>query len=82
MRETGREEIAAVQMEEIIDMQAIEIKEVYSCGICYNEGIEESKVSFLGCGHQFCTQCLKDYLNYMINISGAVQKIKCPDPGC
>ena len=57
-------------------------KKTFECDICYNE-CEISTIAILQkCGHYFCKNCLQDYYKYMVNISGQIQKIKCPNANC
>ena len=44
-------------------------KKTFTCDICYMD-CEVEKIKMLKCGHYFCSDCVKDYYNYMINVSG------------
>lgn len=56
-------------------------QKTFFCDICYLES-EVKDIKMLDCGHYFCSDCLKDYYNYMVNVSGQAQLIKCPNTDC
>ena len=57
-------------------------KKVFECAICNNE-CEISTIAILQrCGHYYCKTCLQDYYNYMVNVSGQIEKMKCPNTEC
>jgi len=39
-----------------------------SCGICYSEFIGNEDTLILQCGHAYCEECIKGYLNYQISV--------------
>ena len=54
----------------------------FDCDICYLQCDIRDIALLQQCGHYFCKNCLQDYYNFMINVSGQVQKIKCPNANC
>ncbi|CAK91884.1 unnamed protein product (macronuclear) [Paramecium tetraurelia] len=50
-----------------------------NCGICLGEYINKQKA--LNCRHEFCYECLQNYLDNKIKI-GQVLEIECPQQGC
>jgi hypothetical protein len=51
------------------------------CIICFSEELMEGTSYRLPCGHRFCNQCMKSYLENLIN-QAKVNEIKCLHPGC
>jgi hypothetical protein len=52
------------------------------CRICYEEFTRlEHLYGFSECGHQYCRECLQDYLTTNI-VEGAVLDLVCPFPYC
>ncbi|CAD8113857.1 unnamed protein product [Paramecium sonneborni] len=49
------------------------------CGICLGEYQDKQKA--LNCRHEFCKQCLQNYLDNKIN-NGQVLEIECPQQKC
>lgn len=56
-------------------------RETFECSICYSELPTRENIAYLECGHYFCSQCLKDYFDFMIK-NGSVGIIKCPNSEC
>ncbi len=57
-------------------------KKIFDCDICYME-CEMKEIAYLKmCGHFFCRSCLSDYYNFMVNSSGQIHKMKCPNVSC
>lgn len=57
-------------------------KKTFYCEICYSEANIDQIAILQQCGHYFCRTCLEDYYKYMVNVSGQVLKIKCPNQEC
>lgn len=51
------------------------------CIICFSEELLNGNSYRLQCGHRFCNQCMKSYLENLIN-QAKVNDIKCLHPGC
>ncbi len=51
------------------------------CIICFSEELMEGNSYRTQCGHRFCNQCMKSYLENLIN-QAKVNEIKCLHPGC
>eukprot|EP00347_Sterkiella_histriomuscorum_P013815 403363259 len=54
--------------------------ETFNCRICYMD-VSMQQIKYLNCGHYFCEECFKAYIEYMIN-NGHAYQIKCPDADC
>lgn len=52
-----------------------------TCGICL-EIYPLVSMNTAGCGHQFCTDCWKGYINTSINDGPGCLMLRCPDPSC
>ncbi|XP_054153185.1 protein kinase 4-like [Oppia nitens] len=51
------------------------------CKLCLDDIPKDKCQQFTGCRHQFCTDCLAQYLDTQIT-DGTVHHIKCPDDQC
>eukprot|EP00727_Mastigamoeba_balamuthi_P000393 m51a1_g10350 putative ibr domain containing protein (662) ;mRNA; f:182433-185927 len=52
-----------------------------TCPICYDDVLGKDCFRFKECGHQYCLDCLDDYVLDKIK-QGKVLDMKCPDPRC
>lgn len=50
------------------------------CKICF-EGVPLGHAYHLNCGHMYCKQCVKEFINEKIN-NREVLELKCPEEGC
>lgn len=57
-------------------------KDELMCNICCCEFESVSEVRHFGCGHIFCSFCMKDYLNFKISEGPECLSTKCPFDGC
>ncbi|KAL8518167.1 hypothetical protein ACS0TY_009505 [Phlomoides rotata] len=51
------------------------------CKICF-ESVENDAVLSLPCGHPFCADCWRNYLNVFINDGPGCLNLHCPEPKC
>lgn len=51
------------------------------CSVCFMEIPEDSGVDF-GCKHEFCIECMKEYLEIKIDAGPDCLRCKCPFEGC
>lgn len=52
------------------------------CGICYLELEEPRDFQHFGCGHMFCFECIKEFLEYEISQGNSCLSMKCPTFDC
>ncbi|CDW74176.1 ibr domain containing protein [Stylonychia lemnae] len=57
-------------------------EEKFYCKICYKSFEHDSQLLSLNCGHIYCKECLEEMVLYAIDVSGEVNKLKCPDSKC
>ncbi|CDW78103.1 ibr domain containing protein [Stylonychia lemnae] len=60
----------------------IQVEEKLYCEICYKPIENDSQLLSLNCGHSYCKECLEAMVLYAIDVSGEVNKLKCPDSKC
>jgi hypothetical protein len=52
----------------------------FDCGICFEKFKSINAISF-GCEHQFCGECIADFLSTQIS-EGIIENFNCPYPKC
>eukprot|EP01103_Thecamoeba_quadrilineata_P000988 TRINITY_DN10877_c0_g1_i1.p1 TRINITY_DN10877_c0_g1~~TRINITY_DN10877_c0_g1_i1.p1 ORF type:complete len:394 (-),score=34.44 TRINITY_DN10877_c0_g1_i1:139-1320(-) len=53
----------------------------FTCPICLDEVDIQNCYQLIECGHQYCHDCLEEYLRIKI-VNGRATEIKCPSPMC
>lgn len=53
----------------------------FVCEICYEES-PKLKTFAMRCGHRFCVDCYRQYLNQKIRGEGEAARIECPGDDC
>ena len=66
---------------DLIEKLDLEFKDKNLCIICYSNELQENNSISFPCGHQFCKDCVKTYIENMLN-NNKVDKIKCLMAGC
>jgi len=51
-----------------------------TCGVCFDE-FPATGVNHVGCGHSFCGDCWKGYLDNALSDGPAVLNLRCPQAG-
>ncbi|KAF2862954.1 ariadne-1 [Piedraia hortae CBS 480.64] len=59
----------------------IEKKPGFECEICCEDGSGLDTFA-LSCGHRFCVNCYRHYLDQKISEEGEAARIRCPGEGC
>lgn len=54
---------------------------LFTCQVCFMEKLGELCMSFLGCDHVYCKECMKGYFEVQID-DGNVQGLSCPSDKC
>merc|ERR1712176_1327544 len=52
------------------------------CDICTEEGFSLEKMLSMPCGHEFCLECWRGYVDNMIKDGASSIIAKCPQSGC
>jgi ariadne-1 len=60
----------------------LQIKKInnFECQICCL--VDDHETYGMKCGHKFCTDCWKQYINQKIKEEGEAARIKCPGQAC
>ena len=53
----------------------------FMCDICCDDDVELDTFA-MKCGHRFCANCYKQYLQTKIKSEGEAARIRCPGDGC
>ncbi|KAF4126061.1 ariadne-1 [Geosmithia morbida] len=53
----------------------------FVCDICCEDG-EDLKTFAMKCGHRYCVDCYRQYLQQKIRSEGEAARIQCPSDGC
>lgn len=56
-------------------------KECFSCEVCFLEKLGAHCIMFVGCGHVYCKDCMRDYFTVQIK-DGNVNGLMCPADRC
>lgn len=63
------------RLEEIFNLS------MFDCNICFEKRAGHNCLSFKGCDHVYCKECIKAYFTVNIN-DGNIQSLICPEPKC
>lgn len=56
-------------------------KSVFQCLVCFVDKFGLLCVRFVGCGHVYCKECMRDYFTVQIQ-DGNVMALECPNDKC
>lgn len=73
-------EEAGIQLEKGEESKIMTVPD-FMCDICCEDG-EDLQTYAMSCGHRFCVDCFRHYLQQKIKEEGEVTKIQCPEDGC
>ena len=54
---------------------------LFTCQVCFMEKLGALCISFAGCGHVYCKECMRGYFEVQIG-DGNVQALTCPNSEC
>jgi ariadne-1 len=63
------------------DPPKLQIIKGFVCDICCEDGPELQSFA-MKCGHRYCVNCYKQYLNQKVREEGEAARIQCPQDGC
>ncbi|KAJ8574040.1 hypothetical protein K7X08_010551 [Anisodus acutangulus] len=75
-----REAVGLKLTKEEKDVPFCKLKEVVTCGICFEE--YDDGILGIGCGHLFCVECWQGYISNSINDGPGCLNLRCPEPSC
>lgn len=58
-----------------------EIVDGFTCEICYEDGPDLQNYAMI-CGHRYCVDCYRQYLQQKVQEEGEAARIQCPRDGC
>lgn len=61
-----------------------DIKDSFTCGICYDDIPDPANIKIFPCNHRCCLECLSNYVTHTIKEEGGLlsNAIKCPGLQC
>ncbi|KAL3878211.1 hypothetical protein ACJMK2_030579 [Sinanodonta woodiana] len=56
-------------------------RSIFTCKVCFSDVVGAKCISFLGCGHIYCSDCMRDYFSVQIQEAN-VRGLECPEEKC